>query len=113
MFNTTWMDESGNIHYISGDPFEINWIDIKDEDGSLIDLAGWKIKLRVFNSAGRNTILELTETDCDLTIPGTLTIRKAAADMVMQVGKYYFDWRMGKTEEELTTWLNNKTFFVE
>jgi len=113
MFTTTWMDDKGNIHYIAGDPFRLDLINIYNEDEP-IDFAGWTVQLRVFDPTGNKTLIEFSEDDCDLTVPGALAIEKNLVEMKdLQPGQYYFDWKMGEPNKEPTTWLNNKLFFVE
>jgi len=113
MYISSYMDEKGNIHYINGDPLNLELINI-NEDGNIINLSGWQIRLRIFD-INNNTIIELTEADCITTIPGALTISKAASAMIaLKVGKkYYYDLKLAEPTKEFVTWINNKLFIVE
>jgi hypothetical protein len=107
------MDEQGNIHYINGDPFHLELINI-NEDGNIIDLFGWQVRLLIFD-INNNTVKEITEADCDVSVPGTLIISQTANQMVdLKVGqRYYYDLKLAEPGKELLTWINNKLFIVE
>ncbi len=113
MYISSYMDEKGNIHYINGDPLNLELINI-NEDGIIINLSSWQIRLRIFD-INNNTIIELTEADCDVTVPGTLIISKSASQMIsLKVGqKYYYDLKLAEPTKEFVTWINNKLFMVE
>lgn len=109
----TTMDENGNIHHVAGDTFDLNLVDIKEDD-VVINWTGWKHELKVFSAAGKTTLLSFTEeSGIDVSIPGALRFKKLPNEITLTTGQYYFDWTVTRPDGTVETWLNNKLFFVE
>jgi hypothetical protein len=89
------MDEQGNIHYINGEPFHLELINI-NEDGNIIDLFGWQVRLLIFD-INNNTVKEITEADFDVSVPGTLIISQTANHVYNLIHIYTSEYSMANT----------------
>lgn len=113
---TTWMDENGDIHCVVGDTFDLNLVDITDEQtNELIDFSdGYKINLKIFQSAGKKKIIEFSETDgVDTSIIGALRFKKSEAPEFKIGTAYFYDLKLTNKTGDISTVLKNKNVFVE
>ncbi len=106
------MDADGNIYYLKGDTFLLNFINVKEE-GTIIDWTNWDIKLKIFK--GNTTILELTKNNgINLSINGAIKILQTPTQMnALKFGEYLYDLIVTRPDGTVETWLNNKKFIVE
>ena len=110
----TYMDSQGNINCIAGDTFDLNLIDIKEDDVA-IDFTDWKASLKIkLNANSRNSEIKFTETTgIDLSETGAIRILIAAGDMDLKTGSYIYDLIFTRPDHSIETWFNNKKFIVE
>lgn len=108
----TWLDEEGNIHHVKGDDFELRLTDFKEDD-VLIDWTDWSILIQAREKASSpDKIVEFTNTDINLTIPGVMIITKEKTAFNFVAKTYVCDWQFTRPNLKVDTLLPSKKFFL-
>jgi hypothetical protein len=109
----TWMDEQGNIYHVRGDDFKLSFTDFKEND-RLINWSGWNILLQVREKPSSDTesIEFKNPKDIDLLTDGVMIIKKPHDDFDLIPKTYVYDLQATRPDNSISTWLNNKKFFV-
>lgn len=108
----TWLDEDGNIHHVKGDDFELRLTDFKEDD-NLIDWTDWSILIQAREKAtSPDKVVEFTNADMNLTIPGMMIITKANTAFNFAAKTYQCDWQFTRPSGKVDTLLSSKKFYL-
>jgi hypothetical protein len=112
-FKMTWMDKDGNISHVRGDDFSLTFTDFKEDDIP-INWTGWNVLIQVRENANATEkIVEFKNPDdIDLSVEGVMLIAKSHTAFDHIAKTYVYDMQVTRPDNKISTWLNNKKFFL-
>lgn len=105
--------ETLNITCMKNDTFNLD-MDWRDSSDNAIDLTAYTFKAQVKRAKGSaESILTFEDSDFTKDASGNLTMSKAASDMNLEAGVYYYDMQTTKiADSTVSTWLGG-TFTIQ
>lgn len=105
--------ETLNITCMKNDTFVLD-MDWRDSSDNPIDLTAYTFKAQVKRAKGSaESILTFADSDFTKDASGNLTMSKAASDMNLEAGVYYYDMQTTKiADSTVSTWLGG-TFTIQ